>query len=222
MKRYLLLFCMAFTILLSGASVSAQNGQILETGSIVVKQQYQNKMVSGGNLLVYQIALREQHSDSLEYVLKPEFKNTASSVLEADLKQFHLEDIKGLLQVAQSVTPYVTIETIPLQGAQLNELPQGVYLLVQTVPADGYEKLTPFLIAVPNQGQLLVETIQKMSIKKDSDSQQQMVIPDDSKRKDKELPFTGQIWWPVPVLLITGVLLLLVSVSIRGDQDETS
>jgi hypothetical protein len=43
--------------------------------------------------------------------------------------------------------------------------------------------------------------------------------PNGSSQKGK-LPQTGQMWWPIPVLLSCGFVLLLVGYGIGGGEDE--
>lgn len=44
--------------------------------------------------------------------------------------------------------------------------------------------------------------------------------PTPGKKTDTKLPQTGQLWWPVPVLLSVGLLLVLIGV-LRRRRDDT-
>lgn len=53
----------------------------------------------------------------------------------------------------------------------------------------------------------------------DGDSSDEIDIPEDDVPKDAGLPQTGQLWWPVPVLGIGGVVFIIAGVLIKKKND---
>lgn len=86
----------------------------------------------------------------------------------------------------------------------------GLYLLVQDVAAEGCIKMEPFLVSVPmeeNGGYLYdVDASPKVELAKlpvEPSKPEQPELPGGSK-----LPQTGQLNWPIPLLVMSGLCLL--------------
>ena len=95
--------------------------------------------------------------------------------------------------------------SIDAQGsAVFSELKLGLYLIVQTTPASGRAVVKPFLVSVPaRDGEQLLYDVDASP--KVSAPGAPTVTPTPAPSGDK-LPQTGQLWWPVPVLAVLGLL----------------
>ena len=94
--------------------------------------------------------------------------------------------------------------------AYFADVPEGLWLIVQTENSDGYAPFAPFLLELPMK--LEGRTI------RDAAAEPKLSPPihenDDPppKKDDEKLPYTGQLRWPVPVLAAVGLILISVSV----------
>lgn len=115
------------------------------------------------------------------------------------------------------------------------QLEMGLYLFVQSKGSDSYSKVSPFLVTVPfrNQDGSLsydVEASPKMGL-----LQRQIVIPGEETsteskpatpsqptkpEKDKKLPDTGLLWWPVWILFLLGLIFVFVGFLGRRHAEE--
>lgn len=185
---------------------------VKKTGSIAVKMTFGGKGILGGNLLVYQVATAVDRDGNQMFILNQEFRQSGltDSDLSQELLQLHNDkNAKALTQAVSSATPLSTFDVVSENGITATDLPAGLYLLIQDQAAPGYELMTPFLISIPNGGQYDVTAFEKMSplVPKKNET----IIPNSPPVNDSVLPFTGQLWWPVPLLLITGFSCLLFS-----------
>ena len=89
----------------------------------------------------------------------------------------------------------------------------GLYLILQTKTISGFEKITPFLVSVPlwDRDHYLYEisVSEKFELKKTPST------PDTPDKPGPTLPQTGQVNWPVPVLLTLGLVLIVSGATLR-------
>ena len=87
----------------------------------------------------------------------------------------------------------------------ISNLTAGLYLFEQTTAAEGYSAVNPFLVSVPTNvnGEYVydVDATPKVEIKKTT------TPPPDN---PPDVPQTGQLWWPVPILAAAGIFLLIL------------
>ena len=88
------------------------------------------------------------------------------------------------------------------------DLEHGLILLYATSQSEGYAPIPTLVVSVPEsvdglfmklRSQKPVQWIRRMIRHRQSNT-----VPSDSK-----LPQTGQLWWPVPVLAIVGIVCVL-------------
>lgn len=106
------------------------------------------------------------------------------------------------------------------------ELPHGLYLVVQVEAAPGYEAVQPFLVTVPmlEDGHYVydVNAYGKTALQKTktdpSDTAPSGTVPAGTIPAGG-LPQTGQLNWPIPVLALTGCVLILIGLACRRKND---
>ena len=210
MKR-LKLILITFLILTGITFQEKVSAQVEQKGTIAISPTYNGVPVVGGDLLVYQVA-NWSEKDS-RFAFTKEFSSTALSLEHLISPELDQSDIQVLVNNSHHVKPYQYIDSIPQKGVILENLSQGIYLFVQKESAQGYEKMNPFVISIPNNGSLSVEAKEKMSPISSSASPSKIVSSKDDvpREKVKVLPFTGQVWWPVYLSLVCGIICLVLS-----------
>lgn len=195
-------------------SQAAEMPDLTRNGSIsVTMQDSDNKeAISGGTLTLYQ-AGTVKVENGFSFVLTEAFEGSRQDLTElsADL--------------AENLASYAQTENIDGQSVSVGEngialfedLKPGLYLIVQTEAADGFQAVSPFLVSIPeNNGDGYiydVDATPKMSAVSPVPSE-----PSDSADTPKPaqskptgtLPQTGQLNWPVPVLTLCGLLIFTV------------
>lgn len=164
-----------------------------ESGSLRIRMQYEDRNVSGGVITLYSVGRWTHEGFSF-----------AGPFAKCGLD---VEDLQP--ETAAALAAFASEREIPGQSQAVSnsgtvlfaDLEEGLYLAVQTGVAPGYLPMNPFLIRIPQEinGSKIyhIEARPKLT-------------PEDSP-KDPQLPQTGQLKWPVPVLLTGGAALLMVA-----------
>lgn len=171
-----------------------------QKGTIAITMRYDGKPVSGGSLTLYRAAEVKEDDGNYSFALTGDF--TASG---AELTDISSADLAGdLARFAASRKLTGTTRKIGSDGkVSFTGLELGLYLLVQDEAAEGYNKAEPFLVSVPMMEdgayRYEVNATPKVELEK---APPKPMTPDGSK-----LPQTGQLNWPVPVLVVLGLCL---------------
>lgn len=120
-------------------------------GSVSVSMKYEGEPVGGGALALYRVGDVAEDDGNFSFALTPAFAGsgaTLDDVTSADLAASLADYAK-----AQGVKADGTYQIASDGVAKASGLELGLYLVVQSEPADGYEACTPFLVSVPmNEG----------------------------------------------------------------------
>lgn len=202
---------------------------VTRTGSIsvTVKDSRTSEPVAGGQITVYQVATVEATSTGYAYVYTDDFDGCGYSFS-------HIED--DVAQLAKSYASYVTKksitgdpQTVDANGqVHFNDLQTGLYLVVQTERSGAYTVLDPFIVTIPMISDN--EYVYDVDATPKTGTVMQPLPPGTNEQPSpspgvptptptsalpnvpgtSELPQTGQLWWPVPVLASLGTALILV------------
>ena len=184
--------------------------------SVVMQNRKTNTKIPGGEVVLYQVA-------EITYAFTNGFENCG-------LKLDNLEDelLAEKLKAEIGASTVGVAQTIGADGtAGFSGLEEGIYLVVQTKAANGYEMFSPFLVSLPmrenGQWKYQVEAMPKIEVsvsgKPETPVKQPVSTPKPvSSGNNLRLPYTGQLIWPVPVMAIAGMLLFAVGWSLRKDK----
>lgn len=170
-------------------------------GSITVAQQDGGETVTGGSYTLYRVGDIHVDDGNYSFALTKSFAGSqlkltdiASAKLAKNLADYaQCHDVNGVTyRVGKGGVVY------------FEKLKPGLYLLMQEEAATGYNKADPFLVTVPiesEEGYLYdVDSSPKMELEKAPDT------PPNTPPHDSNLPQTGQLNWPIPVLAIGGLV----------------
>lgn len=112
-------------------------------------------------------------------------------------------------------------ETLPSWEADIDSngkavfeaMDTGLYLITQKHPASGYNAIRPFLVGIPNpeDGKYVYD----VAICSKSEPEKGTEPPQPTKPSEPSLPQTGQLNWPIPVLIAVGLTLLILGFALR-------
>lgn len=184
------------------------------TGEILITvKDTQNRLVSGGEIAAYRVAdakVMQQAdyyfdpTDPFQSVLQP------SDIDSSD--ELTPELAKTLSETAANLAPDYT-GTVGEDGTLvLENLPLGLYLVVETKPAEGYTELEPFLVTVPlrNEDGTYDYTVDAFPKETLLEPPAPTPTPTPTPTPPPNLPQTGQLWWPVPLLAGIGLVFLII------------
>lgn len=193
-----------------------------ETGSITINAVYDGKKIRGGVLSIYLIAtLEEDDNGDYYYKTKSDFtsvvkefttENITSTTIPTKLQEQLTK--KGLL------SKYAARDIVDAEGqVEFKNLELGVYLVVQTKAATGYQKMKPFLVTVPvyENGEYVYDVTADSKV---SPPPKPTEAPPETTKPSGKLPQTGQLNWPVPVLAAAGLTLFTIGTLLRRGRKE--
>lgn len=219
MKRRIISLILALMLLCAiSISVSAHDvPDLSKTGAIHITMRHGDATIPGGTLTIYRVGAIHEEDGNFCYVLTNEFapsnvslENIQSAMLAADLAAYAKDhNLTGI--------------TKPIdENAQVifEDLALGLYLFVQYEAASGYNLANPFLVSVPGvvDGQYIYEV--DGSPKLDPITEKP-IEPVPSEPVDPSLPQTGQVQWPIPLMLAVGALLLTVGCFLNRGKKRT-
>lgn len=215
-KRLSALLLAALLLFAKSLTVSAQAVNMdVDDASITVTMLYNDTPVAGGTLTLYKAGEVQQNNGDYSFILAKDFLDSGLAL--TDLSDPALA--KGLADYAKGkgLSPLAS-KTIGSDGkAVFSDLGVGLYLVVQTKAASGYELVAPFLISVPmyedGEYSYAVDAAPKFSLSK-KPVHEKPPEPTSSTGKTT-LPQTGQLNWPVPVLSVLGMCLFLLGWRLR-------
>lgn len=205
MKRTAIYIVSTLTLLLAlMTQIFAAGLDLSRTGSISIAMKHQGAVVPGGTLTLYRVAsIQVKNNTDYSYLLTDAY--AASGVSLATLNDSALAQTLADYTAANAIAG--TKQTIDGDGKiTFAGLQLGLYLVVQEDAAEGFEKVKPFLVSVPVEENGVytydVDGSPKLSLE---------MLPTDpppETTQPPKLPQTGQIQWPVPVLTVSGLLLI--------------
>lgn len=181
-------------------------------GSVSVTMKEGETAVSGGTLTLYRVGDIYEDNGNYSFVLSGDFSGSKES----------LEDIQSAT-LAKSLADYAKnnkltgiTQIIGNDGKTVfTNLELGLYLLVQNKAAQGYNAVDPFLVSIPmmEDGTYIynvdaspkVSTLQTTTTRPTKPTQPAATISTGT--IITKLPQTGQLNWPIPVLVIAGLFL---------------
>ena len=188
-------------------------------GSITVTVRYDDKPVSGGALTLFRVG--EVSENDGNYCFLPAGDFSECGLVFENIQSPELAE--SLASYARSQKLTGTAKLISKKGiVTFSGLEQGLYLLVQNTAAYGYSKLSAFLVSLPyldgDEYIYDVTASAKSELEREPEPTEPPKTPTSPGGK---LPQTGQLWWPVPVLICCGLLCIAIGlIRRRRTSDE--
>lgn len=194
------LFCLSLTVYAHDVP------QERDDCSIEVVVRYDGKNVSGGTLTAVKVGFVDE--DNGDYFFSRVFD---------DVRLDDVQTADAAAQLNEFYSAYGSQYEFYMQTVSVSDgkatftgLSTGLYLIFQEKAADGYSKLNAFLVGVPymNDGayQYNVTAAMKAELERQPEpSKPAGTTP--TTPTDPKLPQTGQLNWPVPVLVVSGLML---------------
>lgn len=215
-----LLMAACFILSMNVTAYAHEAVDMSRKGTISIAMLYNGNPVSGGKLTLYRVAEVQEDDGNYGFTLTKEFEESDVSLAIDDM------DDSALAKMAEDLASYVNKKglsgetvTIGSNGeAKAGNLALGLYLVVQSEAAPGYNAASPFLVSVPmnESGSYVydVNATPKVGILTETE-------PEPSKPTtptEPTLPQTGQLNWPVPMMASLGLCLLLTGLALRSGR----
>lgn len=194
-------FILIFVFMISSVCVNAFAANAIDLGqkgsvTVSVTDRSSGNIINGGTFTVYYVASVEDKNGALIYEYTDAFSGCRISLEELD----SVDLASSLVSFAYDNSVSGTQVKVSDGEAILTELELGLYLIVQTIPADGYYSALPFLVSVPMTSADGTEWIYDVSASPKVSS-----LPKPTPEDEEKLIQTGQLEWPIPVLACVGL-----------------
>lgn len=210
LKKVLSILFSILVLFTSSITAFAHDVPNLEaSGTITIHLKSADQDLKSGTLTFYQVGEIFHDDGNYSFQLTAPFADCGTT-----LEDIHSAKTAELLsdyaKQQNLVGTTVSIENgiVQLEISQGN---LGLYLVVQQQESDGWQTLNPFLISVPNMedGKYIyhVDATPKIG--------ELIPKPNDLTPIGPTLPHTGQLNWPIPVLVILGLSLFAVGWKLR-------
>lgn len=236
-KKTLVLMLGIFLFCGMGLSAYAADSAEIDfdkTGTVTLTlETSEGETVSRGAVTIYQVASLYLDDGSMAYACTEDFAD-----LEADLEDVESASLPALLEeYVQTNAVTGTDAEIGSSGTVTFEnLELGLYLIVQTAESDHYETINPFAVTVPMEvdGEWVYTVdaspkVGTVTLTETTESGGEIEESDEGTDESGEtadataaaedaagtaaastLPQTGQLFWPIPVLAVCGIVLFIL------------
>lgn len=216
-KRLLALLTAVMLLCTMGVTAFAYDvPDMSKKGSIQITMQQGKKVVSGGTLTLYRVGAVSENDGNYNFVLTGDFQDCGASLDKIQSAEL----AKKLAQYAANKKLTGTTKEIGKDGTvSFTDLELGLYLLVQNKAATGYNKVESFLVTVPMQenGKYIydVNASPKVEVKPTSTTPTTPSTQKPTTPTSATLPKTGQLNWPIPILVVSGLVLFSIGWMLR-------
>lgn len=184
-------------------------------GSLTFTMDVDGQLLDSGNLNLYYVAGLVQTSERrYDFRLVDELEAVGATLDTDDL--YDAAQAKRLLADAHEALDRHLSLPIEDGKVRFDNLNTGLYLVWQDADdaSDGYDAIAPFLISVPKWQNgiyaLDVDANPKVPFVTEPPPPDTPPPPPHTPPPPPELPHTGQLNWPIPVMAISGTVLLIV------------
>ncbi len=218
MKRMTVwMLALALMVCLAAPALAHEAPDLTRRGAIDVWMHMGEEAVPGGSGTLYRVGAVAEEDGNVTFVPTGDFADCG-----LDFAHLNGELTAALAELAQGKEGLT--QTVDGQGrTKFENLELGLYLIVQQEAAPGYQKAAPFLVSVPyledGTYRYEVEAGPKVELEKEPEpTQTEPPVP--TKPDDPQLPNTGQLDWPIPVLAISGLAILVLGWFLRFGKKE--
>ena len=204
-----------FAFLLPAVFASAAGGQ----AQLVVFCKTEDRAIAHARVSLYLIGAVEDST------LVPEapYNEVSMPIVKASSAPAEIAAAADALQAyinEKKIAPAATADTDAQGKAQFDALPIGAYLVLadfsETADAKDASALPALVFVLPKTAEDPDPTEVILKIEKPPET---TTVP--TTRQPPELPYTGQLWWPVPALAAAGAIFIACGIRARRQKQET-
>lgn len=177
--------------------------------------------VEGGEVTLYRVGDIVEDDGNYSFAPIAALKNANISFAEPNDPVL----IGKLVSLAEKLDLPKLIVKIEKGEAVMDTLSDGLYLVYQSEAqaCKGFDPIAPFVISLPRwvDGHYVYDVEASPKIPLKPEPTETTAPTSNSTSPNKKLPQTGQLWWPVPVLMCMGLGCIIIGlIRRREEQDE--
>lgn len=192
--------------------------------SITLTDPTTKKAVTSGKFTLYQAAEVKVTDTGLYYAYVNGFGSDGATLTGKDVE--NNAGLAAALEKKISSSYAGVTAAVGTDGTvKFSDLPLGVYLVVQSELSSSYNKVSSFVVTIPQTEEngfvYDVDASPKMqTLTTPTPTPGVTVTPTPGGTTTTTLPQTGQLFWPIPILAIAGILLFTVGWTLKNKNSK--
>lgn len=188
--------------------------------SVALKESETKNVVSGAELTLYLVADAAFHGGDAVFEYTDDFSHCTESLAKVDSENLAEKLSEYAREHKISGTTMVTDQS---GKVDYKDIKAGLYLIMQNKESEQYTSLKPFLVSLPMymDGTYIYDIDASPKVRTVTRKE---VQPEPSKpskpASGTKLPQTGQLNWPIPVMLGCGVFLIILGFILRRTKEK--
>ena len=208
-KLIITLLCAALLLALPLTAWALEVPEIDRIGSLTLRMEWEGQALDSGSLTLYRVGQIVWQNGRYEFALVPELADTGVSLENLD----HTGLPGTLAKLAQERKLDAITASIEEGKAYFGDMQTGLYVVTQSQEqaCEGLKPINPFLISLPRRdGERYVYDLTadpKMAMETEPTEPSS---PPPTEPEDPNLPQTGQLNWPIPLMFVSGMIFLTI------------
>ena len=177
-------------------------------GTIRITMRHGDNLIPGGTMTIFRVGDLQESNGNYSFVLTEDFAESEISL-----------DNLTSASLPEQLADYVIKQKMEGKTREIDEnalvvfddLELGLYLFVQQEAAEGYNLANPFIISVPSRenGEYIYTIDGSPKLDPITERPTEPTSPPTTEPIGPNLPQTGQLNWPVPILALAGLVLFV-------------
>lgn len=206
-KVITVLLCLALLAALALPVLAVETPDANRLGSLTFRMEWKGEPLNSGSLTLYRVGRIDEKNGGYEFVLVPELADA-----EVSLENLNDTNLPGsLAKLARERKMQSVMASIKDGNVQFADMQTGLYVVTQDQPCDGMAAISSFLISLPQwDGKTYVYDLTADPKVGMETAPTETTPTETTKPSGPKLPQTGQLNWPIPVMVVTGMIFLTV------------
>ena len=221
MKKKILTFLLALIFLHTTAATALAAHPVpdlTKNGSITFEMAHDGVPLNGGGITLCKVGDIQENDGNYSFVLIDALKASNVSLQTPTDRTV----AAALLPLAKTLQLPTLTATIANGKASFTQIPVGLYLIWQDEQnaTEGFSPIQPFLISIPKlEGeQYIQDIVAKPKVPLEIKPTE---TPTPPPSPPPNLPQTGQLNWPIPVMAVGGCVLFSIGLILYGGRKRT-
>lgn len=215
---FLFILCVSTMFCLPTAAAALQGSLELRCS---IERENNTVLLAGDEYALCMVATLEETQGELQYQTLPAYSFADCDWAQCSAAQLR-EKALQLAPKAQKRKDFAATQQTDANGTVIfRDLTPGLYLVVRTNPAPENTAYTsdPFLVSIPTvvNGTAAYQVVAEPKFSWDTKTSKPAVP---SLKPDSSLPQTGQLIWPIPILIAMGLSLILLGGWLQRKSDH--
>lgn len=178
---------------------------LTQNGTITFQITWQGEPVNGGTMSLYRVGDIVENDGNYTFALIPELADSGITLEDVDDSEL----ARKLAMLAQEENLAELTAPVSAGLVVFEDVTPGLYVAVHMEAADGFAIMNPFLISMPyyENGVYVTDVVASPKVLLEREEPETSEPAGSDPTLSPEIPQTGQLNWPVPLMAALGMIL---------------